>query len=135
MRPKSRVGRQIDDPTQKMEAIAKSALEMRSSMEGELELRDEKERTKQQLKHQMDSELAKLKRERSLAQAELRRSMEAEVLELGAEKEREINELREKTMRRPVSLPTGPRGVPNSCRSSVSSYHLQSRCRRRSLVD
>ena len=45
-----------------MEAIAKSALEMRSSMEGELrKLRDEKERTKQQLKHQMDSELAKLK--------------------------------------------------------------------------
>jgi len=26
----------MDDPTQKMEAIAKSALEMRSSMEGEL---------------------------------------------------------------------------------------------------
>ena len=49
MRPKSRVGRAMDDPTQKMEAIAKSALEMRSSMEGELrKLRDEKERTKQQ---------------------------------------------------------------------------------------
>ena len=122
MRPKSRVGRQIDDPTQKMEAIAKSALEMRSSMEGELrKLRDEKERTKQQLKHQMDSELAKLKRERSLAQAELRRSMEAEVARIKAEKDREISELREKTMRRPVSLPTGPRGVPNSARSSVSS--------------
>ena len=122
MRPKSRVGRQIDDPTQKMEAIAKSALEMRSSMEGELrKLRDEKERTKQQLKHQMDSELAKLKRERSLAQAELRRSMEAEVTRIRAEKDREINELKEKTMRRPVSLPTGPRGVPNSARSSVSS--------------
>ena len=122
MRPKSRVGRQMDDPTQKMEAIAKSALEMRSSMEGELrKLRDEKERTKQQLKHQMDSELAKLKRERSLAQAELRRSMEAEVQRIRAEKDKEINELREKTMRRPVSLPTGPRGVPNSARSSVSS--------------
>ena len=38
-----------------------------------------------------------------------------------AEKDKEINELREKTMRRPVSLPTGPRGVPNSARSSVSS--------------
>jgi hypothetical protein len=112
----------MDDPTQKMEAIAKSALEMRSSMEGELrKLRDEKERTKQQLKHQMDSELAKLKRERSLAQAELRRSMEAEVARIRTEKDREINELKEKTMRRPVSLPTGPRGVPNSARSSVSS--------------
>ena len=104
-----------------MEAIAKSALEMRSTWRGIRKLRDEKERTKQQLKHQMDSELAKLKRERSLAQAELRRSMEAEVARIKAEKDREISELREKTMRRPVSLPTGPRGAPNSARSSVSS--------------
>lgn len=128
MRPKSRT-RMCDDPTQKMEAIARSALEMRSSMEGELQkLRQEKEVTCRDLKASMDGELAKLKRERSLAQADLKRSMQAEVARLKSERDAEVCQLKREneTLRlrkQPVELLKGPRGAPNSARS-LSSVSL-----------